>query len=55
LLPLCSQEKKVFQDEARTFELHQWLMGNADYLNIIARPEDKIEALGAITPGKKLL
>lgn len=48
LLPLCLQEKKVFGLKLRRLGFIGEVQGGADYLDLIAKRDDKIEILTAI-------
>src|SRR4028119_1303814 len=48
LLPLCLQEKRVLGLKLKRLAFIGEAQGGADYLDLIAKPEDKIEILSAI-------
>lgn len=48
LLPLCLQEKRVLGLKLKQLVFIGEAQGGADYLDLIAKPEDKIEILSAI-------
>jgi len=48
LLPLCSQEKRVLGMKMKRLSFVGEEIGGADYLDLIAKPEDKTQILSAV-------